>query len=614
LCVSRGCGFIYAEHDSESTRELEREEDQAVERCRISSYSAAVCCDRFRTCDAYADSRRYAVFCCDRFRTCIERPVFYQCNHRVRNRARLWPIRRWYLGSSFPLTARAFAYLAFRAPPNLRLVSAMSCPDGDASLMAQREEEWLDALEINLNEKELPSFLAYRREKAPNFNGTPFYPNASHQRKAFQRDRAKSSCETHSYIFHAHMRALWRWLSRVRRQFWSETCHRTLHLPSAAEDFYRDVSADGCCSDVSWAPPMMGDHKILSNLMDVYRQWGVVEMLSPTVNAVEGSSDFAAVNAVEEDDREMESFERWGRGEQYAPSATLHDLYGPPSHETDYDSHGRVGRIAAELKACVWFRWALLQSDAILRERLQFCIATSKECICVDFLPMRCQCCGQVVWSDGADVAKVYRRLHCRHSSPTIRQICLLSYVLEKRAASLPVVPRYGLDVYASELRKAFDSGESAWLAAVREHRARLHRGDAAAFIEEVLALALSPVPLQRDIVTMADWGHFHAHKHHAIEKLLWCNLGCGPVHRDEFPHEMHLRLGICQQHGSRHKQKEIEEEYVCKACKQPRATTGDRTSSSVWCVVRRRSSRYARAKNSRARCAVRSSSKISAT
>ena len=32
--------------------------------------------DRFRTCDAYADSRRYAVLCCDRSRTCNERPFF----------------------------------------------------------------------------------------------------------------------------------------------------------------------------------------------------------------------------------------------------------------------------------------------------------------------------------------------------------------------------------------------------------------------------------------------------------------------------------------------------------------------------------------------------------
>ena len=75
-----------------------------------------------------------------------------------------------------------------------------------------------------------------------------------------------------------------------------------------------------------------------------------------------------------------------------------------------------------------------------------------------------------------------------------------------------------------------------------------------AGYIEDVLELALSPLPLSDEILNysfddrdggLANWRHLHDYDHLVIEKQLWCHLCHRPVQKDEFPEELHLRLGI---------------------------------------------------------------------
>jgi len=234
-----------------------------------------------------------------------------------------------------------------------------------------------------------------------------------------------------------------------------------------------------------------------------------------------------------------------------APSAFYRDLY---------NLDGRIARIDRELDAWVWLRWALVHSDAILRERLACCM------------------------KDYGEVEKTVV-LECRTRNPCLREMDLLDYVLRKRAAGLPVEPTdsRGQASEAAGLREKFDNGESAGLAAVRELRARpyiqlardgsgytpdkctldaftadlvnggplsldkvaflmvkhkLHPDPKfqfevkAADVEEIIALALSPLPLKEDIIKIGDWEHFREHEHVALENRLWCYLCKGTTHR----------------------------------------------------------------------------------
>ena len=155
------------------------------------------------------------------------------------------------------------------------------------------------------------------------------------------------------------------------------------------EDFYRSIPADRCLEDVDWEPPRSHSHLWLMQLC----------------------LDARPLEFMDSDDVITEDQKLRGMDEHYAPLATLHDLF---------DQFGRCYRIQAELAARVYMRWATLQSDDILRARLQLCTNSGEACnSCVDF-GVRCECCGKAVWRDGANVTEVYRTLPSRENCWTI--------------------------------------------------------------------------------------------------------------------------------------------------------------------------------------------------